>query len=187
MTPLPFNEKCLILLCLKTRGQSISHGWTRMHTDKNQGLSYRCSSVADLSLPRCQERLILIPRPQESRDSSRRDGPIERGTVPAGSVSTRSSLKLPISRQRTDLAGVQAFSPDCKCLRRSCAREIGEAPLKWRRCHSRRMPLTPPTGERCEAVAAKDLISIDGRPPVDGLETGEGDSERVRPAIASLP
>src|ERR1022692_2247322 len=70
MTPLPFNEKCLILLCLKTRGQSISHGWTRMHTDKNQGLSYRCSSVADLSLPRCQERLILIPRPQESRVST---------------------------------------------------------------------------------------------------------------------
>src|ERR1017187_7322163 len=35
MTPLPFNEKCLILLCLKTRGQSIGHGWTRMHTDPN--------------------------------------------------------------------------------------------------------------------------------------------------------
>src|ERR1022692_1714905 len=69
MTPLPFNEKCLILLCLKTRGQSISHGWTRMHTDKNQGLSYRCSSVADLSLPRCQERLILKPRPSRLKSA----------------------------------------------------------------------------------------------------------------------
>src|ERR1022692_3770920 len=40
-----------------------------MATD-NQGLSYRCSLVADLSLPRCQERLISIPRPQESRVSA---------------------------------------------------------------------------------------------------------------------
>ena len=112
------------------------------------------------------------------RDSSRRDGPIERETVPAGSVSTKSSLKLPISRQRTNFACVQAFSPDRKCLRRSCAREIREALLKRGRGHIRALPLTPPTGERCEAVAAEDLISIDGRPPFDGVEAGEGDSER---------
>src|ERR1035438_228846 len=45
MTPLLFNEKCLILLCLKTRGQSIGHGWTRINTDKKGAWFFRCLSV----------------------------------------------------------------------------------------------------------------------------------------------